>query len=555
MQNTALRTPHSEFRTSSRVLVIGLDGATYDVLVPLAESGVMPNIAGLLRTSALATLRSTEPYTTPVAWTSFQTGGDVETHGIFDYRYLDHERGEVLLNHAGRIACPTIFEEIAAAGGGVVSIDLPMTYPPRSDVRGIVVGGLDSPSAQTALAPHPKLAEALRAAGVDYDIKTIWKRKPQSYEELECGVAKTIASFQARVTAAELADGMTDWRLMVVQFQALDSLQHRCWHLLGPLEHVAEDVDARWVAETHRSLRALDDCVGKLLELAGKRDAATVAMSDHGFGDFRAKISVPEVLRQRGLLRLASSWQSVEHRAARWSWKLKKWHVRNFHGCSTAAVRRPLAALAPIDWQRSLAFAVHGELSALVYLSDATRFGSGSISMPRQREQAEADVIAAFQDARHPETGEPLFVDVYSTQRRFDCDPVSRHWPDVVAIPAPGFHTRTKFDDPGRLMLDDATLTGTHRREGVLMINAPPAIPGRRHIADMRDAAPTLLHLLGLPPAAHMTGRPLFNMLGQTGVAETSPWHAPNAPVAEPVLSASEQLVVEQRLRELGYME
>jgi predicted AlkP superfamily phosphohydrolase/phosphomutase len=542
---------------SPRVLVIGLDGGTYDVLMPLAEEGVMPNFARLLRSSALAKLSSTEPYTTPVAWTSFQTGCDVGVHGIYDYRYLDHTRGQVLLNHAGRIACPTLFQQISASGGEVVSIDLPMTYPPSREMRGIVVGGLDSPSAEVALAPYPRLASALRSAGVDYDIRTIWKRKPQSFDELRAGLAATGTAFRSRVTAALLADQVTDWRMMVVQFQALDSFQHRCWHLLAAdAEGMGrQNVESSWVAAVRDAMWALDACLGELLELADRRGAAVVVLSDHGFGQFREKISVAEVLRQRELLRLASPCRRVAHRIARSGWKVRKWHARVCRGGSTASVRRPLTALAPIDWRRSLALAVHGELSALVYLNDSARFGKGAIVAPRQREQAEEELLAAFREVQHPRTREPLFLDVYSTRRRFGCDPVVRNWPDIVAIPAPGFHTRTKFDAPGRLLLEDPALTGTHRREGILLIQAPGAVTGQRYTAHMRDVAPTILHVLGLPPGGAMTGRVLHEMIGERPEAMRPKRELQLASNSVPAMCPREQAVVEQRLRDLGYLD
>src|SRR5205814_9068839 len=123
----------------------------------------------------------------------------------------------------------------------------------------------------------------------------------------------------------------------------------------------------------------------------------------------------------------------------RTTWKLRKWLHRRTRGGSTAVVRRPLEGLAPLDWQRTAAFAVHGELSALVYLNDAKRFGRGAIRSSRQREQAEADALAAFREARHPVTGEALFEDSYATRERFGCDPIARGWPDVIGIPTPGF--------------------------------------------------------------------------------------------------------------------
>src|SRR5262249_26971254 len=48
-----------------RVLVVGLDAATFDLVLPWAESGALPTIARLLREGAHAPLRSTLPALTP----------------------------------------------------------------------------------------------------------------------------------------------------------------------------------------------------------------------------------------------------------------------------------------------------------------------------------------------------------------------------------------------------------------------------------------------------------------------------------------------------------
>ena len=58
----------------ARVMLIGLDGATFSVLEELADSGVMPFLGELLRTGARAELLSTVPPLTPPAWTSLATG-------------------------------------------------------------------------------------------------------------------------------------------------------------------------------------------------------------------------------------------------------------------------------------------------------------------------------------------------------------------------------------------------------------------------------------------------------------------------------------------------
>lgn len=540
--------------TAPRVLVIGLDGATYDLLTPWARSGRMPNLAKLMQKSALATVNSTRPYITPVAWTTFQTGCDPAEHGILDYRYLDHRRRRLLLNHAGRIPCPTLYETVSAGGGEVVSLNLPMTYPAWATTRGIVVGGLDSPSIEAALEPYPEFAARLKATGARYDLSTVWRRKPTTFEELSEGVAHTAASFRAQATAARVADCMTDWRLMVVQFQVLDALQHRCWHLLGGASE--ERAPSKWRTKARQALAALDDSLGELMELASRRKAAVVTLSDHGFGPFREKITLPELLARRGLLKMPGWSAKGAYHLRRGGWKLRKTLWRRFRpGCSTAQLTRPLDSLLPVDWRRSVALALHGDLGGMIYLNTPERFGSGPVGTPRQREQTLADAAAAFREARHPETGERLFVEVTDTADRHGIDPVERMWPDLVAIPAPGFHTRHKFDAAPQLLRRDPTLTATHRQDGVLMVHAPGVARGRSQTAELRDVAPTILHLLGMPAPARMSGRVLSEILSNPSPAPMSqPIDAP-AVLQLAGITDADQVCVEARLRDLGYLD
>ncbi|HVC98248.1 MAG TPA: alkaline phosphatase family protein [Pirellulales bacterium] len=539
--------------TVPRVLVVGLDGATYDLLVPWAESGLMPNLARLMAGSSLSVVNSTQPCITPVAWTTFQTGCDPAEHGILDYRYLDHRRRRLGLNHAGRSRSPTLFEAVSHAGDEVVSLNLPMTFPAPGSVRGIVVGGLDSPSIEAALAPYPAFADNLRATGVRYDLSTVWRRKPTDFEELSANVAQTAASFRGQAVAALVADRMTDWKLMVVQLQVLDAFQHRCWHLLAG---EGEGAPRAWVAKAREALVAMDDCLGELLVLAERRRAAVVAVSDHGFGPFREKITLSEILSRRGLLKLPGWSGAASYYLRRGGWKLRKLLWRRLRpGCSTAQLTRPLDSLLAIDWKRSVALALHGNLGGLIYLNTPGRFGGGPLATPRQREQALADVTAAFDEARHPETGERLFIDTFGTAERFGIDPIEAMWPDLLAIPAPGFHTRHKFDAAPQLLRNDPTLTATHRREGVLMVQAPGVTLGHALTAELRDVAPTILHLLGVPAPARMSGRVLNDLFADCSPTAKVASHARRDSLEPAGITDADQRSVENRLRDLGYLD
>ena len=60
-----------------KVFVLGLDGATWDVLRPLADAGDLPNLARLMGGGASGTLESVFPPLSPVAWTGVMTGQEL----------------------------------------------------------------------------------------------------------------------------------------------------------------------------------------------------------------------------------------------------------------------------------------------------------------------------------------------------------------------------------------------------------------------------------------------------------------------------------------------
>ncbi len=492
-----------------RVLVVGFDGGTFDVLVPLAASGVMPNFAALLREAGLATLRSTLPCITPVAWTTFLTGADPQAHGIWDYRYFDADSRRTLLAHAARIGIPTLLDVVSQQGGELVSIDLPMTWPATRRWRGLVLGGLGTPSTKAAFQAYPEFHRRVAAQGIAYSLDPIWRRRPETWEELRSQVSRTEAAFRSRAAVAELADRCHDWRLMIVQFQHLDGLQHRTWHLLGP--PIADGAEPAWCAQVHQAYRALDECLGRLLEMAEKRRAAVLVLSDHGFGPFEGQIVMPELLARCGLLVRPSSWRRAQQAGVRAAWRLRKFVHRHVAGGSTAHLARPVSAVLNVDWQRSAAVTLHGNLAALVYLNTPERFGTRALCTPRLREQARQDVLGALAAICHPDTGQRLFVEILEPRADDGAEMTRTELPDVVAIPAPGYHTRHKMDARGGLIRQEPMLAGTHRREGMLACKAPGISNGSIHLADLRDIAPTILRLLGLHPPTTMRGRALSN--------------------------------------------
>src|SRR5438046_10519479 len=81
---------------SKKVLSIGLDGATFDVLDPLIDRGLMPRLKRFIDEGVRGPLETTIPPITPTAWVSWMTGKNPGKHGVFEF----------LLRRKGRGALP-----------------------------------------------------------------------------------------------------------------------------------------------------------------------------------------------------------------------------------------------------------------------------------------------------------------------------------------------------------------------------------------------------------------------------------------------------------------
>ncbi|HET6372063.1 MAG TPA: tetratricopeptide repeat protein, partial [Candidatus Polarisedimenticolia bacterium] len=68
-----------------RVLLVGLDGADWDIIDPLIAAGRMPNLEKLIKDGVRARLKTLTPVLSPIIWTSIVTGVGPARHGIVDF--------------------------------------------------------------------------------------------------------------------------------------------------------------------------------------------------------------------------------------------------------------------------------------------------------------------------------------------------------------------------------------------------------------------------------------------------------------------------------------
>ena len=137
----------------SKVCVIGLDGATFNVVDYLIGLRRLPNFSRLIDEGSRATLMSTRPPLTPAAWASFYTGTNPGKHGVVDFFRCSPGTYGLAPVSAQSVSGYPVWSIASDHGKRVCVYNVPLTYP-AMPVNGIMISGMDAPGLEgRAFAP------------------------------------------------------------------------------------------------------------------------------------------------------------------------------------------------------------------------------------------------------------------------------------------------------------------------------------------------------------------------------------------------------------------
>jgi len=534
---------------AKRALIIGLDGATFDVLEPMMEQGRMPRLASIIRNGASGVLYSTQPPITPAAWTTFMTGKGPGRHGIVDFERYDVRTGRLSFNSTIEIREKTIWEILSEKAFRVGSINLPMTYPPKK-VNGFMISGFDAPSLDADFTYPPGLKDELLREFPDYSHAKNWQRRIFGGDRVFAENLDYIKhSFDQGVALAEFCGQRFGWDVMMVLFKLVDNLQHKTWRYL---ENNGSLRRQQMVADCYNKL---DETIGRLEEFGRRHEALVVIMSDHGHGSLDGKAQPNLLLRNWGYLKLRSGLTRAKTRGA-YLWRRLSSRRNGPGGNGNNRLEAELA----IDWSRTQACVIHAGMCGFLYVNLKGRQPTGIVDpgdYERLRSEIRDRLLSVIYKDQQGRT-QRVFTEVHKPEELYDCPRQEQEWlPDLLLVPAPGLAVVRKIrgSRPVRAVAAHRQ-EGTHRIEGILVASGSTVRAGARVGGNIVDVTPTLLSVLGLRVPVDMEGKVLTDLFDPKPTVEFEPpqvyrFEEPT----EEAYTEEEKRALTERLADLGYLE
>ncbi len=553
-----------------RVLVIGLDGATWNLLDPLLANHKLPNLARIIANGTRANLRSCIQPSSEQAWSAFATGKQNGKFGLFGfYQRASNSYALEYINASHRRA-PTLWRLLSDRGKRCIVVNVPLTWPVEP-VDGALISGLMTPGLNSQFTFPRQLREELRRELGEYIIDVDIERGESDIGSLGQLVSRVRRMSELQTHATRwLMQKIPDWEFAMLVYRTPDILCHKFWRYQDPTHPLYRASEAeRWGGVIADAFEYLDALTGELLEVVADERTTVVILSDHGFGPLTHAVYLNKYLAQSGLLAYREQSRPALRSALRAG-------VRQLNNPLVNALKQRAFERMPqlkgsmhysmaygnIDWSRTRAYAV-GTMGN-VYLNVRGREPDGVVE-PGEYEATRAQVIATMQALADPETHRPIFDAVYRREEIYD-GPALGLAPDVVGLIDGPYHVAAvdwRSDAQGREIIEKlggellfvSDTSGQHRMDGILAASGAGILPGApvTQQPNLIDLAPTILQLLSEPIPEDMDGRVLSEMLAETRAAEFAA--APTFENAAPDgYSEEEAKAIEERLAGLGYL-
>lgn len=193
---------------TEKIITIGIDGGTWNIITPLIKAGKLPTFKKLMKNGASGIMKSIPPLSAP-AWSSITTGKTIENHGIFSFASRNYYYDLKPLTSTDKQA-PDFWEYLEDP----IIINIPFSYPVEPTAK-LMISGMLSPSISKKSVYPPSEIKYLKEN--EYIIEP-----KKSLESIKKSLIRKVKAMFHYMNKYE-------WQLFFIVFREFDPLQHYYW--------------------------------------------------------------------------------------------------------------------------------------------------------------------------------------------------------------------------------------------------------------------------------------------------------------------------------------
>lgn len=510
-------------------LVLGLDGAGFQLLGDWLDDGTLPTLSKYIEQGASGRLRSAYPPVTSPNWRCYSTGVNPGKHGVFWWEQIDRDAGTVSIPDATDFDAPDLWDYLGDKGYTCGVVNMPTTFPPEP-LNGYMVsgGGVFDGNDYT----YPPGIKAEIEERFDY----------QAFLDV---TTSNIGVYPEKV------DDILD--LIETRFQVADYIRseydpgflHLTIFYTNVFNHHYWDADV-----TKQVWKRVDELIDEFVE-----DETVFLMSDHGSNEIHQVFNVNKWLETEGYLVTTETVSDRLHNLGLTRGRLSK--LADKSGLKTtlkSVLPRSVIDSVPtadgevdrtgkaakIDWGASVALA-SGQ--GPVYVLETGKEGE------HVREEI-SEKLASLKTPLNTPVARTVHrgTDVYS-------GPYVNGGPDLVIDQADHIHISGAIGG-GEVFRQPDNWLGENHRDGLFVAAGPDISPGvDLGLVSIYDIAPTVLHRFGAAIPKTMDGRVLTELFDDASDAATREVHHREwTPEADLSHERGDQEQMRDRLQDLGYL-
>ncbi|MBC8456141.1 alkaline phosphatase family protein [bacterium] len=537
-------------KIKSRVFIIGFDGATFNVIRPMLASGKLPNLQKIINDGAHGILNSTLPAHSCPAWTSLATGVHPGTHGI--YGFFNRQKGKYSYPtvNSNQIQSPTMWKILSAQNYKIGVVNVPVTYPPMS-VNGVMISGMLSPDMKSAFHPQSLYSE-IKKAVPNYQVEV---RSPEKNEEY---LEEAFQNIQRRTALFKHLVDSNDFDFFMNVYTELDRIQHFYWaamDLKNPMH--SKNLPEAMKNGIEQTYKALDHSLHDVFERMTDDDLLLI-VSDHGFEGVYKLFRVNQWLEKNGYLKKKIGFGKMIV-------KIKKMLIRM--GLQTffrkVQKRVPIAKqhdvsnlpfVRDINWKKTKA--IYGPNMG-ININRKGEYPQGIVS-DKDYESLCDEIIAKLKKTTDLDGFSP-FEAIYKREEIHSGQALNLA-PDIRIVlgrrPDGSGKYQLNSEFSGDIFAYSPRIHASHKKEGVIFAYGKNVKSGAKiENAGIWDILPTVFSHLGAKIPNHVEGETISEMFEKENSLKFYDYQSQISEKSEEEMNSEQAKKIENRLRELGYLE